>query len=102
MKRWLGLILMGSVVALVGCGSAPPAPEEGMPAQSENAADPNIGQQSQKTIICDGSCAGFYYCPTDGTPFYFDPPTCGVTITTARIQCRGYCGARACVYGGGC
>jgi hypothetical protein len=98
MKRWLGLILIGSIAALVGCGSAPLASEEGSPAQSE---DQNIGQQSQK-IVCDGSCAGFYYCPTDGTPFYFDPPTCGISLTTARIQCRNYCGTRSCVYGGGC
>ena len=99
MKRWLSLILMASTVAFVGCGSAPQAPDEATPAQNENAEDA-IGEQSQK-IVCDGSCAGFYYCPTDGTPFYFDPPTCGVTVTQARTWCARYCG-RTCTYGGGC
>ena len=113
MKKWLGLILIGSSMAFVGCGSAPTGSDPGEPSQNQNAPSENAPSESVQGLnaqeqnvsrapaaSCE-NCAGFYYCPSTGQEWEYWAPGCGgMTVVQARQGCQAHCSG--CTWGGGC
>ena len=86
MGKILNVLLVGCVLAFVGCGGQPPSSSS-----SEESEAP--ATEKQKVGTCD--CSGYWYCPTDGWEYWYDPPQCGggPTVVSAGSACNSHCPA---------
>ncbi|HMI87088.1 MAG TPA: hypothetical protein VK550_23495 [Polyangiaceae bacterium] len=97
MGKLLKVSLVGFVLAIAGCGGEAPAAPSGNEAPAAPSGG-DVGSDQQKSQTCE--CSAYWYCPTDGMEFWYDPPGCGfVTYTTAHNQCEFHCPA-ACINAG--